>query len=84
MVIFQSLGPSSVFVSERKAKAEIKKIERANQAIRDAVLTKVAASAQPTLEEKREEALAEVQNENDVFADAINAKLGELLRRSHP
>ena len=84
MVIFQSLGPSMVFVSERKAKAEIRKIENANQAIRDAVDAKVAVSTKPTPAEKREEALQKVRDENLLFSAQVDIGLLGLLQSSNP
>jgi hypothetical protein len=76
MVVFQAIGAAASFVDEAEAKAEIRKIEVANQAIRDALIAKVGANA---TEEQREEALQELQNENPLFHEAVRAKLFELV-----
>ena len=81
MVITQSLGRGASSVDPDNAKAEIRRIESENQAIRNAVLAKVAASMKPSDKEKREEALLGVMNENPSFEDAVNSALFQLMRQ---
>jgi len=80
MVIAQALGrtgPNRVSVAD--ARAVIRRIESENQAVRAAVLAKVAASRKPTEEEKREEAVAQVMKENRSFELAVIHELIELI-----
>ena len=82
MVLTQTLGKKgkdAVVLDE--AKEVIRNVESENQAIRAAVLAKVAASMKPKPEEKREEALLEVMNENPSFENAVSSALFKLLRQ---
>lgn len=76
MVVFQAIGPAASFVDEDDAKTEVQTIERANQAIRDALIAKVGVRASPA---QREQALQDLMNENPLFHEAVRAKLFELV-----
>jgi hypothetical protein len=85
MVIFQAIGAAASFVEEAEAKAEIKKIVVDNQAILDAVGAKVNANQEPiNLEDKREQALLELQDENPLFEEAVADALWPLVKNFLP
>ena len=81
MVVIQAVGDENAqLIDPDDAKAEIQKIEHANQAIRDGLLKKVGENRSPMDDDqKREKALLELQAENPLFADAIEKELDRLL-----
>jgi hypothetical protein len=78
--LYDSLGVSGSFLSESQVNREIRKLEEADEAVRTAVRVRIARNAKGTEEEKREQALIEVMRENPIFANAVNARLAEMLR----
>jgi hypothetical protein len=80
MVITQAIGADAARgVTPSLAKEEVRKIKNRNQAIKETVKVKVAASTLSTLPKKREEAITETMKENPAFDDAVTAKLFQML-----
>ena len=81
MVITQTVGEEkALLIDPDEGKAEIQKIEKANQAIRDALLKKVSENTAPMDDDaKREKALLDLRSENPLFADKIEIELNRLL-----
>jgi hypothetical protein len=78
--ILSTLGPDAPLVDEDVAKAKIQEIERANKAIRDALVAIVGADATPgkSNEKKRDDALMKLKTDNPLFRVAVDDELFKL------
>jgi hypothetical protein len=77
MVVVQAVGQAkAALIDPDDAKAEIRRIENENKAIRASLLIKVGNNE---TEAKREEALLDLRTENPLFAEATLRALDALL-----
>jgi hypothetical protein len=79
MVIGQAVGQDNIILIEDAAKRAIARIVENNPDFRAAVQNEIAASAHPTIEEQREEAISNVYKRNYLLKDEVNWTCRQLL-----